>query len=40
VSKVQGAYFGRVRNGKIVEFSSHPDPAGLMMQLGLIQMKS
>ncbi|MBI4311385.1 MAG: ester cyclase [Chloroflexi bacterium] len=34
--KNQGAYFGRIRNGKIVEFSAHPDAAGLMMQLGVV----
>jgi steroid delta-isomerase-like uncharacterized protein len=32
----RGAYFARVRDGKIVEFSSHPDAAGMMMQLGLM----
>jgi steroid delta-isomerase-like uncharacterized protein len=32
----KGAYFARVEDGKIVEFSSHPDAAGLMMQLGLM----
>jgi predicted ester cyclase len=32
----RGAYFARVRQGKVVEFSSHPDRAGMMMQLGLI----
>ena len=32
----RGAYFFRVRDGKIVEFSSHPDAAGLMAQLGLM----
>ena len=31
----RGAYFARVKEGKVVEFSSHPDAAGLMMQLGL-----
>jgi steroid delta-isomerase-like uncharacterized protein len=33
----RGAYFARVKNGKIVEFSAHPDAAGMMMQLGLMQ---
>ncbi|MGH3367219.1 MAG: ester cyclase [Nocardioidaceae bacterium] len=33
----KGAYFGRVSEGKIVEFSSHPDAAGMMAQLGLMQ---
>jgi steroid delta-isomerase-like uncharacterized protein len=32
----KGAYFARVKDGKIVEFSSHPDAAGMMMQLGLL----
>lgn len=32
----RGAYFARAENGKIVEFSSMPDVAGLMMQLGLM----
>jgi steroid delta-isomerase-like uncharacterized protein len=32
----RGSYFARVRGGKVVEFSSHPDVAGMMMQLGLM----
>jgi len=32
----RGSYFVKVRDGKVVEFSSHPDAAGLMVQLGLI----
>ena len=32
----RGSYIARVRNGKIAEFSSHPDAAGMMMQLGLM----
>lgn len=32
----KGAYFVRVQDGKVVEFSTHPDAAGLMMQLGLM----
>jgi steroid delta-isomerase-like uncharacterized protein len=32
----RGAYFARVRDGKMVEFSAHPDIAGMMMQLGFI----
>ena len=32
----KGAYFARVKDGKIVEFSSHPDAAGMMVQLGLM----
>lgn len=31
-----GSYIAQVRDGKIVEFSTHPDVAGVMMQLGLI----
>jgi len=33
----RGAYFARVKDGKVVEFSAHPDAAGMMMQLGLMQ---
>jgi len=33
----RGAYFARVKGGKVVEFSAHPDAAGMMMQLGLMQ---
>ena len=32
----RGAYFARVKEGKIVQFNSYPDLAGLMMQLGLM----
>lgn len=32
----KGAYFAKIRNGKVVEFSAHPDVAGLMMQLGIM----
>lgn len=32
----RGSYFVKVRDGKIVEFSSHPDAAGMMAQLGLL----
>lgn len=32
----RGSYFVRVKDGKVTEFSSHPDAAGLMMQLGLL----
>jgi steroid delta-isomerase-like uncharacterized protein len=32
----RGSYIARVRDGKIVEFRSHPDAAGMMMQLGLM----
>jgi predicted ester cyclase len=31
-----GTYFARVRDGKIVEFNSHPDVANMMMQLGFM----
>lgn len=32
----KGVYFARVQDGKIVEFRSYPDAAGMMMQLGLM----
>ncbi len=32
----RGSYMAWVRDGKIVEFRSHPDVAGIMMQLGLM----
>lgn len=32
----RGAYFVKVRDGKIVEFSSLPDAMGMMAQLGLL----
>ena len=32
----RGSYIARVKDGKIVEFRSHPDAAGVMMQLGLM----
>jgi steroid delta-isomerase-like uncharacterized protein len=32
----RGTYFLRVRDGKVVEFNSHPDVAGIMMQMGMI----
>ncbi len=32
----RGAYLARIAGGKIVQFSTHPDVAGLMMQLGLM----
>jgi len=32
----RGSYIGRVKDGKIIEFRSHPDAAGMMMQLGLM----
>lgn len=32
----RGSYIVRVRDGKIVEFSTHPDAAAIMMQLGLM----
>jgi len=31
-----GMYFARVKDGKVIEFSSHPDIAGMMMQLGFM----
>jgi steroid delta-isomerase-like uncharacterized protein len=32
----RGAYFVRVKDGKVVEFTNYPDAAGLMVQLGLM----
>lgn len=32
----RGTYFVRARDGKIVEFHTHPDRAGLMADLGLL----
>jgi len=32
----RGSYIARFRDGKVVEFRSHPDVAGLMMQLGFM----
>lgn len=32
----RGTYFLRARDGKIVEFHTHPDLAGMMGQLGLM----
>ncbi len=32
----RGSYFVRVRDGQIVEMRSHPDVAGMMMQLGFM----
>jgi predicted ester cyclase len=36
VSNGKGTYFVHVRDGKIVEFNSYPDVAGMMMELGLM----
>jgi steroid delta-isomerase-like uncharacterized protein len=32
----RGSYIAFIRDGRIVEFRSHPDAAGIMMQLGLM----
>ena len=32
----RGSYIARFRDGKIVEFRTHPDVAGMMMQLGMM----
>ena len=32
----KGTYFARVEGGKVVEFNSYPDIAGMMMQLGFM----
>lgn len=34
--KGKGAYFARVENGKITSFSTYPDVAGMLMQLGFM----
>jgi steroid delta-isomerase-like uncharacterized protein len=34
----RGAYFVRVWDGKVVEFTNYPDVAGLMVQLGLMPL--
>jgi len=32
----KGTYFARVKDGRVVEFNSYPDIAGMMMQLGFM----
>jgi predicted ester cyclase len=32
----RGTYIARIRDGKIVEYRTHPDVAGMMMHLGLM----
>jgi predicted ester cyclase len=32
----RGTYFAHFRGDKVVEFSAHPDVAGMMMQLGFM----
>ncbi|MGZ4426555.1 MAG: ester cyclase [Nocardioidaceae bacterium] len=32
----RGAYFVKIREGKMTEFSTHPDVAGMMAQLGML----
>lgn len=34
--RARGTYFVKARDGKIVEFHTHPDLAGMMGQLGLM----
>jgi len=34
----KGCYFGKVKNGKFVEVRTYPDLAGMMMQLGLLEI--
>ncbi len=34
----RGCYFGKVRNGKFVEVHTYPDLAGMMQQLGVMEM--
>ncbi len=31
----RGCYFGKVKNGKVIEVRTYPDLAGMMVQLGL-----
>jgi steroid delta-isomerase-like uncharacterized protein len=33
----RGAYFAKARDGRITEFHTHPDAAGMLSQLGLMQ---
>jgi predicted ester cyclase len=33
----RGSYIAKVADGKVVEFRAHPDAAGVMMQLGLME---
>ncbi len=37
VNANKGSYFAKFSNGKVTEVSSHPDLAGMMAQLGLMQ---
>ena len=32
----RGTYMAKARNGKIIEYRTHPDVAGMMMQLGMM----
>ena len=34
----KGCYFGKVKHGKFVEVRTYPDLAGMMMQLGLLEI--
>lgn len=34
--KTTGSYFAKVSDGKLIELSTYPDLAGMMMQLGLM----
>ena len=34
----RGCYFGKVKNGKFTEVRTYPDLAGMMMQLGLLEV--
>ena len=34
----RGCFFAKVKNGKFVEMRSYPDMAGMMMQLGLMEI--
>jgi predicted ester cyclase len=32
----RGSYLAKFKDGKVVEFHTYPDAAGLMLQLGLL----
>jgi len=34
----RGSYFGKVKNGKFIEVHTYPDLAGMMQQLGIMEM--
>ncbi len=34
----RGTYFGKVKNGKFIEVCTYPDLAGMLQQLGIVEM--